>query len=177
MCLPMMARSLPLYKPEEMNIEFREITMKINFTKILASAALAGSILLSGTAMAQSPYYQNNRYQGNNRQYDQYSQYRANYFTQKRTMTERFQNQKARIADGQRDGSLTWRETSNLKSKLSSLERELAATTRYGYITPQQYAHFEFELDQMSRTIYQAKHDYDNRYNRNNRNVNWRYNR
>jgi hypothetical protein len=158
-----------------MKMKFKEYTMKINFTKLFASAALVGSILLSGTAMAQSPYYQNNRYQGSyNHQYDQY---RANYYSQKRTMAERFQNQKARIADGQRDGSLTWRESNNLKYKLSALERELAATTRVGYITPQQYAHFEFELDQMSRAIYQAKHDYDNRYNRNNRNVNWRYNR
>jgi hypothetical protein len=150
-------------------MKFKENTMKINFTKLLAPAALIGSLLFSGVAMAQNPYYHSNRNQtGYNRQYDSY---RASYYTQKRTMTQRFQNQKERIAEGQRDGSLTWKETSNLKNKLFSLERELALTSRFGYITPQQYAHFEFELDQMSKVIFTAKHNFRNR---NNRNVNYR---
>jgi hypothetical protein len=144
-------------------MKFKENTMKINFTKLLAPALLLGSLLFSSMAMAQSPYYQNNR---NHSSYNhQYDGYRSSYYTQKRTMSERFLNQRARIADGQRDGSLTWRESTALKNKLSSLERELALTARVGYITPAQYSHFEFELDQMSRVIYNAKHNSRGYYN------------
>ncbi|MEW6737592.1 MAG: hypothetical protein AB1489_40295 [Acidobacteriota bacterium] len=130
--------------------------MKIYFTKLITSAVIIGSILFSGMAMAQTPYYRSN----------QYDNYRACYNTQRRSIGERLQNQKSRIAEGQRDGSLTRREADRLWRKHASLERELVLSSRVGYLTPQQYNHFHFELDQMSQVIYNAKHNYKNRYDR-----------
>jgi hypothetical protein len=139
--------------------------MKINFTRLLALAALLGTLLFSTVTMAQSPYYRNNQPYYN----QPYSNNQNYYYQQKRTIGERLQNQKARIAEGIREGSLSGREADSLRNRQVALERELAATSRNGYMSPYQYAHFENELDQMSQVIYQAKHNYDNRYNQSNR--------
>lgn len=140
--------------------------MKINITKLLAPAMLLSALIFSGSTMAQTSSCQVSNYQGG------YSHapvvYSGSYYQQKRTLTERFQNQKVRIAQGIRDGSLTAREADLLRRRQAGLEQEFAATARVGYMTPAQYAHFNRELDQMSEFIYNTKHNAINRYNDNN---------
>lgn len=139
--------------------------MRINFTKLLAPAMLLSAVLFGSSAMAQSASCSINQ-QGN--YYNQQINYRSAYWQQKRTLTERFQNQKVRIAQGVHDGSLTAREADMLRRRQAGLEQEFAATARVGYMTPAQYAHFNAELDQMSRFIYDNKHNAINQYNDNN---------
>jgi hypothetical protein len=139
--------------------------MKINITKLLAPAALLGSLLFSTVAMAQGQSCAVNGQQTG--YYNQTVNYRNAYYQQKRSISERFQNQKVRIVEGIRDGSLSGREADLLRHRQVALESEFAATGRVGYMTPAQYAHFNAELDQMSQIIYNTKHNAINRYNDN----------
>jgi len=140
--------------------------MKINITKLLAPAALLGSLLFSTVAMAQqSSCAINNQQTGYH--YNQQVNYGNGYYQQKRTIGERLQNQKVRIAEGIRDGSLTAREADMLRRRQANLEQQFAATSRVGYMSGAQYANFQNELDQMSQFIYNTKHNAINRYNDN----------
>jgi hypothetical protein len=139
--------------------------MKINITKLLAPAALLGTLLFSTVTMAQPQSCAVNNQQTG--YYNQTVNYRNAYYQQKRTIGERLQYQKVRIAEGIRDGSLSAREADILRRRQASLEQQFAATSRVGYMTPAQYAHFQNELEQMSQVIYNAKHNAINRYNDN----------
>lgn len=110
-------------------------------------------------ASAQVPYYQ---------QYQQYPYQQAYGYQAKRPVYDRIQNQRARVADGIRDGSLTRQEAERLQRRMNDLQRELDSNSRNGNVSAGAYNHIQAELDDISHNIYQAKHNYDNSYNNNN---------
>jgi hypothetical protein len=71
----------------------------------------------------------------------------------------RQRNQQERIADGVRSGELTRREAWTLERKearVAELERRLKAD---GVLTPAERARLQLELNELSKEIYQQKHD------------------
>lgn len=124
---------------------------------------LLGSLVFASSAMAQRPGWYNN-YRPNS-YYEHQNPY---YYQQRQTISERLQNQRQRIDDGIRDRSLTASEINYLRNRQAALERELALTSRNGYMSSSQYDHFQTELDRMGDIIYKAKHNYNNNYYNNN---------
>src|SRR4051812_14574930 len=129
--------------------------MKMNLAKLIAPAILFGSLLFSSVAMAQNSTCSTNNYQGS-----YYNQQTSNYQTSyyKQELSERLQNQKARIVDGIRDGSLTTREAAALRQREVNVERSNINASRSGYISQAQFSRLENELEQISNFIYNAKH-------------------
>src|SRR6185503_12171672 len=102
----------------------RRENMKINFIKLLAPAVLLSALLFTTGATAQTASCAINQ---PTNYYNQPVNYRNLYPQQKRNLLERFQNQKVRIAEGVRDGSLTTREADMLRQRQASLEKEFIA--------------------------------------------------
>ena len=128
---------------------------------------ILGTILFSTVAMAQ-----NRACPTNNHQVSYYNQQTTNYQNSyyKQQLGERLQNQKARIADGIRDGSLTAREADTLRQREVNVERSIVNAWRTGYMSQAQFTRFENELEQISNLIYNTRHNAWNTNNTSNHN-------
>lgn len=84
---------------------------------------------------------------------------RCNWRTRDPGVNAREENQQDRIAQGVRSGELTPREARILEAKevrLRHLERRLKSD---GTFSPAERARLQHQLDELSREIYQQKHD------------------
>lgn len=105
-------------------------------TKLLISAALLGITLLPMAAQAASP----NHHPG--------------------SINARERRQDRRIEQGERRGSLTYRESQRLERRDARLERQEARMRRSGgKFTVAERERLQHEMNRNSRNIYRQKHD------------------
>ena len=98
----------------------------------LKSLAVAVSMLVAGTVVAQ---------------------------TATPGITERQENQKARIEQGVKSGQLTHREAARLRAEQRSIRAEKRLAKADGVVTPAERAKIRRDQRRASRDIYRQKHD------------------
>ena len=154
-----------------------------NMFRLLAPILLF-ALFTTVSTNAQVPY--NQQGQCANPNYNNQQDYYNNY-QPKRPVYERIQNQRNRVADGLRDGSLTRQEADRLQKRMSQLQLDLNKNSRNDYVSNIQVDRIQSELDDISQQIYRARHNgngnYANGYgnngyynNRTSNNVNYRNN-
>jgi len=74
-------------------------------------------------------------------------------------VTERQENQQARIAQGVKSGELTAAETKNLENREAKIQHDKKAAKSDGTVTAAERAKLNREEDRSSRAIYRQKHD------------------
>ena len=91
-----------------------------------------------------------------------------NDYQPKRPVYERIQNQRNRVAEGLRDGSLTRQEADRLQKRMSQLQLDLNKNSRNDYVSNIQVNRIQSELDDISQQIYRAKHNGNGNYSNSN---------
>ena len=74
-------------------------------------------------------------------------------------VTERQENQKARIAEGVKSGELTRREATKLRAEQRGIRAEKRMAKADGVVTPAERAKLRRDQNRASRDIYRQKHD------------------
>ena len=74
-------------------------------------------------------------------------------------VTERQENQKARIAEGVKSGELTRREAAKLRAEQRGIRAEKRMAKADGVVTPAERAKLRRDQNRASRDIYRQKHD------------------
>ena len=78
-------------------------------------------------------------------------------------VTERQQNQQARIAQGVKSGELTARETEHLESREAKIQHDKKIAKADGHVTSAERAKLQHEENRTSKAIYRQKHDAQHR--------------
>ncbi len=106
--------------------------MKKTMIALLAPFALAGSLILSTAAMAQSttPY-----------------------------INARQENQQTRIAQGVRSGELTAGEAARLERQEAKIQHQKYEAKKHGHLNKYERAKLNRKLNKESHKIYRAKHN------------------
>lgn len=124
----------------------------------LFTPAILITLFTSILVSAQVPYRQQYNPHYNQSGYNN-GYYNNNDYQPKRTIAERIQNQRNRVAEGLRDHSLTRVEADRLQARMVGLQRDLDRATRNGFVSNVEVNHIQAELDSISRNIYDAKHN------------------
>ena len=103
-------------------------------SNVIAGLGLALTLVLAGTASADTPRYD-----------------------------ARQNHQRERIANGVGNGELTMRETRRLAAGQVHLNRVEKRAESDGVVTKRERAHLQHEANQQSRRIYRQKHDAQDR--------------
>jgi len=74
-------------------------------------------------------------------------------------VTERQENQKARIAEGVKSGELTKRETAKLRAEQRAIRAEKRMAKADGVVTAEERAKLRHDQNRASRNIHKQKHD------------------
>jgi len=74
-------------------------------------------------------------------------------------VTERQENQKARIEQGAKSGQLTHREVRKLRAEQRRIRAEKRMAKADGVVTPAERAKLRHDQNRASRDIYREKHD------------------
>jgi hypothetical protein len=74
-------------------------------------------------------------------------------------ITERQENQKARIAEGVSSGQLTPREAAKLRAEQRAIRAEKRMAKADGVVTPAERAKLRHDQNRASRDIHRQKHD------------------
>jgi hypothetical protein len=121
--------------------------MKFNLAKWTAIPVLA--LMVGGVAMAQDPASNGS------------SNTSSTNTTQDPTIKQRKENQQDRIANGIQSGQLTAGETSKLETKEAAVNGEIKAdrAANGGKLTPAERAKVNRQQNQMSKQIYNDKHN------------------
>ena len=133
--------------------------MSINFSKWCVVPAAV--LLLGSVALAQDTSSSGSSTQG--------SSTTTSTPAKQPTVAQRKENQQDRIANGVKSGQLTAGETANLESKEAAINGETRAdrAANGGKLTPSEKQQIHKQQDQVSKQIYQDKHNanaahYDN---------------
>jgi hypothetical protein len=126
--------------------------MKKSMLAVLGAVALFGSLVFSTETMAQSWRYGNNPYNNSG-----YSNVNNQHYS--------LQELHSRIDEGLRSGQLTRQEAYSLKQKENSIRRQEFIAKRDGFISYQEQASLNRQIDQLAKDIFKEKHDFQNTYN------------
>jgi hypothetical protein len=77
-------------------------------------------------------------------------------------LKQREQNQRARIKEGVKDGTVTKREAAKLHTEQKDIRQDVKAAHADGKVTPKEAVKITREQDKASRDIYKQKHDAQN---------------
>lgn len=128
--------------------------MKKSVLAVLGAVAILGSLVFSTETMAQSWRYGNSPYNNSG-----YSNVNNQHYS--------LQELHSRIDEGLRSGQLTRQEAYSLKQKENSIRRQEFIAKRDGFISYQEQASLNRQIDQLAKDIFKEKHDFQNTHNSN----------
>lgn len=134
----------------------------------LLTPAILFALFATTLTNAQVRYNQQGQCANPNNSNYGYQQGYYNDYQPKRPIYERIQNQRNRVAEGLRDGTLTRSEADRLQKRMSQLQLELNNNSRNEYVSNSQVNRIQSELDSISEQIYRARHNGNGNYNYNN---------
>jgi hypothetical protein len=142
--------------------------MKKNMMAALGTVALFASLFFSTETMAQSwnnNSHNNNSHNNNSYNNNSYSGSHNNGYSNNQHYS--LQELHSRIVEGLQSKQLTRQEAQVLLQKENSIKRQEWSAKRDGFITYQEQASLNRQLDQLAKDIYKEKHDFQTASNSN----------